>query len=153
MVYQRSGPEKGLAEWGSRLTGPKTRHEKFPRIVSTPLTLRGEGKRVQKRRGLNLWHRKDFIAPPSSVSANPFPKLDVVVQWSLPVSFTGIACFRILCLRTPLPRVSESVHGVPRGTLPRWDRNPVLHRQTHSLKKPGKRNLDSSSQSVLRFLC
>ena len=56
---------KGLAGRGWRLTGLKTQPKKFPEL-GPPSCKRGIGKWVQKR-GLNLWHRKDFLTPTPSV--------------------------------------------------------------------------------------
>ena len=62
---------KGVGGRGLANKPPKP-GKKFSRNMF-PFLLRWHRKRVQKR-GLNLWHRKNFSAP-TPMSANPFSKL------------------------------------------------------------------------------
>ena len=66
--------EKGLAGGGWRQAGPKIQHKKGPQNC-VPLLIGGDMKRVQKR-GLNLWHRKDFLAPTPSIRQPLFETSD-----------------------------------------------------------------------------
>ena len=64
------GGFKGLRDGFGHKEGPKYSKQQFPRIVS-PFSYGGvTGRKVKW--DLNLWHRKDLLAP---LSANPFLKL------------------------------------------------------------------------------
>ena len=67
--------EKGLAGGGWQLTGPHIQQKLFSRIVSISPE-GGERERMQER-CLNLWHRKDFLAPAPSVRQPPFKSSDM----------------------------------------------------------------------------
>ena len=76
---------KGLAGGGLRLTGPQIQQKLIPR-VAFPFSEHGHRKRRQKR-GLNLWHGKDFLAPTPSArqplfETSEFPRKN-------PLSFQG----------------------------------------------------------------
>ena len=69
------GLEEGLAGGGWRRTGAKIQRTLIPRIMF-PFSQGWHRQRAQKR-GLNLWHRKELLAPTPSgpLPANPFSKL------------------------------------------------------------------------------
>ena len=67
---------KGVGGRGLATNRPPKRAQKnIQKCV--PLLLRGIGKREQKR-GLNLWHMKDFLAPTPSVRQPLFETSDMV---------------------------------------------------------------------------
>ena len=62
--------KRGWREGFGDKQNPQNRQEKFARNVS-PFSYGGIGTRVQKR-GLNLWHRKDFFATTPFCPPTPF---------------------------------------------------------------------------------
>ena len=105
--YQRF--QKGVGGRGLATNKPpKTGRKSSPQMC--PLLLKGHRKKVQKR-GLNLWHRKDFFAPTPSVRQPLFETSDF--SFFLRVAFKIFQRVPLIrnALVTPAPHIQGN--GAP----------------------------------------